>query len=188
MSLNNFNTDYWPVVFFKTNNSMVDDETFENFKKFYLNLLLRCKKNNEKIILIFNVNLTENVPMKYIMRQAEFNKTVEKFNKEFIKCVCILCNNKNFKNILNLYFTFVRPVSPYKLCRSFDKVNKYLVEKHNIHFDSHIFDNYLENKKSESEIDCDEDFEEFENNELDNNQEEIINTNVNNIEDMIVNI
>jgi hypothetical protein len=188
MSLKNFNTDYWPVVFFKTNNSMVNDEKFEEFKKFYLNLLLRCKKNNDKMILIFNVNLTENIPIKYIMRQAEFNKQVEKFNKEYIKCVCIVCDNKNFKNILNLYLSFVKPVSPYKLCRSFDKVNKYLVEKHNINFNSHTFDNYLENKKPGCDIEAEDDFEELENGDLNNNQEPLVNSGINNIEDMIVNI
>ena len=92
------------------------------------------------MVLICNLNNTGNVPLNYIMKQAQFNKEIYKFNKEYLRGVCILCSDKNFKNILNLYFSVSKPAAPFKLCRSFSKVNKYLDEKFNIKFDSHVFD------------------------------------------------
>jgi hypothetical protein len=136
----NFNIKNWPIVYFKSNENGVNDESFEEYKKDYLSLLLLCKQKNEKMVLICNINVKESIPMKYIMKQVQFNKEVYKFNKEYIKCVCIMCKDKNFKNILTLYFGMVRPAAPYKLCRSFFKINKYLVERHNITFNTQIFD------------------------------------------------
>jgi hypothetical protein len=135
-----YNLDNWPIVYFKLSSNQINDETFEEYKKSYLSLLLRCKNNNDKVILICDLNKSAKLPLNYMMKQAQFTKEINKFNKEYIKAVCILCDDKNFKNILSLYFTFCKPASPYKLCRSFDKINKYLIEKHNINFDSNIYD------------------------------------------------
>jgi hypothetical protein len=135
-----YNLDNWPIVYFKLSSNKINDETFEEYKKSYLSLLVRCKNNNDKVILICDLNKSAKLPLNYMMKQAQFTKEINKFNKEYIKAVCILCDDKNFKNILSLYFTFCKPASPYKLCRSFDKINKYLIEKHNINFDSNIYD------------------------------------------------
>ena len=142
--ISNFNLDYWPIVYFKSSGNEINDEIFEEYKKYYLNLLIRCKNNNEKMVLICNLNKLTIYPIEFIMKQAEFTKQIYKFNKEYVRCVCILCKDKNFKNILNLFFTFVKPASPYKLCRSYEKVNKYLFENFNIIFDTNIIDNINE--------------------------------------------
>jgi hypothetical protein len=146
---NNFNLDYWPVVYLKSmNGSSITDESFNDFKKMYLELLVKAKNNNEKIILICNINTTEPIPMKYIMEQAKFNKEIYDSNKKYVKGVCILCKDKNFKNILNLYFTIAKPAAPYKLCRSYEKANKYLNEILNINFKAEIFENNIENESN----------------------------------------
>ena len=128
----NFNLENWPIVYFKSNNTPINDESFEEYKKYYLNLLIKCKKNNEKMIIIcdlINFNNNESMPIKYLLKQSQFNKEIYKFNKEYLKCVCIICKNKNFKNILNIYFSLAKPAAPFKLCRSYDKSTLYLIEK-----------------------------------------------------------
>ena len=80
------------------------------------------------------------MPPEYIMKQSYFNREIYKFNKDYVKTVCILCNDKNLKNILNLYFSVNKPAAPYKLCRSFDKINKYLNQNFKINFDSNILE------------------------------------------------
>jgi hypothetical protein len=159
--ISNFNLDYWPFVFFKSSGDLKDD-SFEEYKKNYLNLLIKCKNNNEKMILIYNLNNITSYPIEYIAKQAEFNKQIFKFNKEYIKCVCILSKDTNFKNILNLFFTFIKPSSPYKLCRTFDKINKYLLEKFNISFKTNIFDDTIKNNLVFDEDEDNEDNEEIE--------------------------
>jgi hypothetical protein len=138
-----YNLNNWPVVYIKLSSNQISDESFEEYKKAYLSLLVKCKNNNDKIILICDLNNSSNLPINYVMKQAQFTKDINKFNKEYVKAVCILCSDKNFKNMLNLYFTLCKPATPYKLCRSFNKINKYLIEKHDIIFDSNIYDTTL---------------------------------------------
>ncbi len=149
----NFNLEHWPIVYFKSGGVPLNDESFEEYKKYYLNLLIKCKKNNEKMVLISDLNNSKEFQLNYVMKQAQFNKEIYKFNKEYVTCVCILCNDKNYtslKNILNLYFTMIKPAAPFKLCKSFDKINKYLLHN-NITFDSNVFgSNKLESDVYES--------------------------------------
>lgn len=142
-----FNIDNWPIVYFELGNQKLDDNTFEEYQKYYLTLLIRCKKNNEKMVVISNLsslNNTENIEMRYIMKQMQFNRKIYDFNKKYVKCVCILCKNKSFKNILNTVFSLTKPAAPFKLCRSTEKANTYLLEKFDIKFDINIFENNQE--------------------------------------------
>jgi hypothetical protein len=152
----NFNLDKWPIVYFKTSDKAVNDASLEEFKKFYLNLLIKCKKEKKKMVLICEINLNVNIPLKFIIKQAKFSKEIYKYNKEYVKCVAIICKDKNFKNILNLFFSFVTPASPYKLCRTFDKANNYF-KKFDIDFDTNFFNNY-----QDMELETDMDDAEFE--------------------------
>ena len=138
-----FNTEQWPVVYFKSGNSQINDENFDDYKKSYLQLLVKCKRNNEKMILICDLNSFNNdseaLPIKYFIKQSNFNKEMYEHNKKYLKCVCILCKNKNIKTMLNLYFSISKPAAPYKLCRSIDKANLFIYEKGDINFDVSIF-------------------------------------------------
>lgn len=156
--IGNFNVDFWPIVYLKVDNSIeMTDEIFEEYKKKYLSLLVSCKRAGDKIALIFdlnNFNNTENIPVKYIMRQVQFNKEVYKFNKEYLRGICILCKSKTFKNIVNMYFTFTKPAAPFKLCRSNEKANIFLKDKCKVNFDVSIF-----NKSDSIAIDVEEEEE-----------------------------
>ena len=157
MSTTYFNIEKWPIIYFTANgDNQMKDEYFEDFKREYLSLLVKCKKNNEQIVLICNINSSGNFEMANIMKFAKFNKEIHAFNKAYVKCVAILCSDKSFKNILNLYFTFAKPASPYKLCRSHFKVDKYLKEKWGITFESIYFNGYNQiNYTTESLIEDD---------------------------------
>jgi hypothetical protein len=139
-----FNTKEWPIIYLRSIEEFISDELFESYKKEYLQLLIKCKNNEEKIILIcdfsFKINF-DNLPFNYIIKHANFNKEIFKYNKEYVKAICILCNNSTFKNILNLYFTISKPASPYKLCKNYEKANKYLLENFNIDFNTSKFIN-----------------------------------------------
>ena len=113
-----FNEDKWPVVYFYTGNEEINDELFEDYKITYLNLLLKCKRNKQKMILISDLNGKNSLPIKYVMKQAMFNRKINNLNKLYVAAVCIYCKSKSFKNVLNMYFTLTKPASPYKLCTS----------------------------------------------------------------------
>lgn len=177
----NFNTENWPIVFLKLENDYeINDEMFDEYKKRYLSLLVSCKRKGTKIALIVDINKfnnTENIPIKYIMKQVQFNKEIYKFNKEYLYCVCILCKSKTFKNILNMYFAFTKPAAPFKLCRSIEKANLFIKDKTNLNFDISVFYNneiinYINDNNDIDEEDSDNvnDYEEdIENINEDNN-------------------
>jgi hypothetical protein len=146
----NFNLEHWPLVYFcsdKNNEPSFDDDGFEEYKKFYLELLVKCKRNKEKMIIVCNLmdmNNSDKIPMKYLMKHAQFNKEIYKFNKEYVKGLCLLCENKSFKNMINLYFSISKPASPFKICRSFKKGNIFLKEKCEFDFNLYIFQSELD--------------------------------------------
>lgn len=145
---NDFNLENWPLVYLKVDDNKLNEEYFDEYKKNYLNLLIKCKRNNEKMILICDLNglnLINNFYMNSIMKQVKFTNDIYKFNKLYLTCVCILCRNKTLKNILNIFFSVIKQASPYKLCMNSEKANIYLKEKHNIDFDVNI---YLKNSEN----------------------------------------
>lgn len=144
-----FNTKYWPIVYFFIDNEKMNDEIFEEYKKTYLTILLKCKKNKEKIILISDLNNQGNLPMKYVMKQAYFNNKIHKFNELYVELVCVYLNKSNFKKILDIYFSICTPCCPYKVCESYDQINDFLkLHSRGNNFDCHqyqILEGYTEN-------------------------------------------
>jgi len=158
-----FNITYWPIVYFKLIGN-INDEHFEDYKINYLNLLIKCKKKKENILLIADLNSNYDMPMKYIFKLALFNKKLFKFNKLYLQAVCIFNQSKSFKNLLKIYLSLITPSSPYKLCSSFDKINLYLKENLDIHFDTNIFN--LNKEKCRNNSNENENEKEKENNKI----------------------
>jgi hypothetical protein len=201
--IDGFDLTNWPIVYFSNKNNCMNDQYFEVFKESYLNLLVQCKRNKEKIILICDLNnLNENSSsLKYLMKFAQFNKSIYKFNKEFIKGVCLLSTNKCLKDLLNIYFSVAKPACPVKICRSKEKAIKFLKDKcdvTNINTNNILTNNILTNNilndlsfnRSESPINEDEkesndDLDEFENNtsmNIFNDTDNYINIDINDFE------
>jgi hypothetical protein len=140
--MSRFNSNSWPVVYFKIDVKEITNETFEDYKKQYLELLVRAKRENKKIILLSDLNhikKNESFPMNFLMKQMKFNKDCYKFNKEYLQCVCILCNSSRLKSILNIYFTMIKQAAPYKICKDTNALDIYLKEKYNIEMNTSIF-------------------------------------------------
>lgn len=175
-----FNEDNWPVVYFYLGKEEINEELFESYKVNYLNLLIRCKKEKKKMILISDLNTECSLPVKYVMKQAMFNRKINKFNELYVAAVCIYCKNKSFKNILKMYFTLTKPASPYKLCTSLEKINKFLEEKIDYKFDATIYENFNKSSLSNDNSSFNKedllkelkinDYDEINNEELDNNE------------------
>jgi hypothetical protein len=149
-----FNTNYWPMVYIKLSEENLNDQIFEEYQKNYLNLLIRCKKNNEKMVIITNLtNLTNknNISMKYMMKQLKFSNKINEFNKKYVKLVIILCHSKSLKSLINTVFSFIKPAAPYKLFINSEKANSYLLDNYSINFDINVYD-----KISEVEEESDE--------------------------------
>ena len=131
---------YWPVVYIEYDSSVeITDEDFEEYKRQYTELLVRCKTEKTQIYVICNIGKALELPMKYVAKQKNFNEEMFNYNKLYIKCVCVLVNSVIMKNILKLYFCCSRIASPYKITQNYTKINKYLREKMNYTFDISVF-------------------------------------------------
>jgi hypothetical protein len=166
-----FNIENWPIVHLKIIVNEINDETFEEYKKNYLELLVKAKRENKKILFIPDMRYITNVesfPMNFLMKQMQFNKDCYKFNKEHVMCVCILSNGKILKNILNVYFKMVKQACPFKICSSTEKATIFFKEKYNIQFDVSIFnENNTETTSNKGIEEEDDESEGKEINELD---------------------
>jgi hypothetical protein len=154
-----FNTKFWPLVYFYIDDNGMNQDDFEEYKKTYLKILVKCKKEKTKIILISDLNNQNKLELKYVMKQAYFNLKIEKFNKLYVRIVCVYLTDKSFKKILNMYFNICKPYCPYKICVSYDLINKFIKETTNEEHDTHIFKNLIhdisnlnENEKNYKEI------------------------------------
>jgi hypothetical protein len=137
-----FNTKYWPLVYFYIDNNRMTKNDFEEYKKTYLKILLKCKKENTKIILISDLNNQKKLSIKYMLKQAKFNLEIEQINKKYVQIACVLLNGKSF--LLNLYFSISKPYCPYKICKSYDTVNSFIKEKTYNDYDSNVFSNLIQ--------------------------------------------
>ncbi len=159
---------YKPFVYIKFHNINLNDEIFENYTKKYLELLIECKKNKEKIYVIIDINEFESLPIPYLLKQAQFNKKIFNYNQKYLHCVYIYCKNKLFKQMIKMYMMVEKTAVPLTIFRSLTKLNSSIKEKWNIDFDSHIFfKNNFKQFKQESESSFEEDID-YENNEIDN--------------------
>lgn len=134
-----FNTKYWPLVYFYIDNNGMNEDDFEEYKKTYLQILLKCKKEKIQIILISDLNNQKNLEMKYVIKQAYFNLKIEKFNKLYVKMVCVFLNDKNLKKLINMYFNICKPYCPYKICKSYEIIDEFILETLKENYKTSIF-------------------------------------------------
>ena len=162
-----FNTKYWPLVYFHLDNKKITLDDFEEYKKTYLSILLKCKKEKNKIILISDLN-ESNIDFEFVIKQAKFNYKIEKFNKLYVELVCIYLKNNNLKHILKMYFKICDSYCPYKICKSYNIINDFIYEKTKKIYDTNLFSNleyYIDNIDNNDNIDNIE-FKEFNENKI----------------------
>ena len=105
-------------------------EEIQLFIKYILNFFEYCKKLNLKINIFYDFSCINfiNVPIMEI-----FNKTKHLFMNLTLNdtiCVnsfCILLNNKIVKNTLKILLKIVNPIKPYKITKSQEKIDQFLI-------------------------------------------------------------
>ncbi len=160
------NLEYKPFVYIRFKNIQINDEIFENYTRKYLELLLSCKKNKEKIYVIIDINEFETLPLPYLLKQAQFNKKIFKFNQKYLHCAYIYCKNKVFKNMIKMFMMVEKPAVPMRIIRSVSKLNQSILDNYNINVDINIFLKDLKNSKQNNNENYDN-----KNNEIDEDEE-----------------
>lgn len=147
MNSNFFNLESWPIIYIKNDNGYFDDNLLEEYKKDYLNILIRCKNNKEKIITLINIYSNSNISLPHMQKMSKFHKEIYDYNKKYVEYVYILCADKNIKNMLTLFLAMEKPASPYKIVRSLEKLEKAFESNHNYDIkEKEIIYNMLKNE------------------------------------------
>ncbi len=118
-----FYTEFDPIIYVHFHSTKLNEQNYENYKRNYLEQLVLCKRNKKKVIFIFDINEFETLPIPYLLKQAQFNKSIQNHNKEFVNGVFIYCKNKTFKNIIKFYLSVDKNPVPVKICRSVSKID-----------------------------------------------------------------
>ena len=152
-----FHTENWPIVYFESEEGGMTDDVFEQYKKLYLELLIRCKNENSQMILMIDLNKTSEIQMNYLQKMSKFNKEIYKFNQLYIKYIYIFTKQKAIKNILSMYLTMEKPAAPYKIIRSYKKFKDHLQLKCGLNADEINFDFFIRNEMRNGGIQEEED-------------------------------
>ena len=130
MESNFFNLDNWPLIYVKNKIGYLNDELIEEYQKDFLKILIRCKNNKEKIILLMDIYEKSNVQMNYIQTFVNFHKKTEDYNKIYIEYIYILCESKILKNLLSMFISTDNTIIPCKIIRSLSKLRESFLNNH----------------------------------------------------------
>jgi hypothetical protein len=130
MESNFFNVDNWPLIYVKNKVGYLNDELIEEYQKDFLKILIRCKNNKEKIILLMDIYEKSNVQMNYIQTFISFHKKTEDYNRIYIEHIYILCESKILKNILSMFISNENTIIPCKIIRSLSKLRESFLNNH----------------------------------------------------------
>ncbi len=109
-----YNTNNWPYVKIKFLNNSVSDNGFNEHLKNFKDLYKLCEEKNKKMIIIFDLREIPAGTIKYIRKQVKFNKEVQPLSKIWLEQSFFLTSTIG-KTILDLVFSFEKPVSPYTI-------------------------------------------------------------------------
>ena len=104
----------WPYVKIKFLNDPVTEEGFQKHINDFRNLYKKCEETNKKMIIIFDLREVPSGSIKYVKQQVQFNKEIKPLSKKWIDYSLFLTSTIG-KGILDLVFSFEKPVSLYKV-------------------------------------------------------------------------
>ncbi len=128
-----------PFIYIKFRGDIeITDENFEEYKKEYLELLMTCKQNQDKIIPIIDVSAINILSGKYMTKQMEFNKQLFKLHEKYLHFAIIYTESKVLKNLIKINMFVERTAVPVHICRSISKINKIIEQNYGENFDSSV--------------------------------------------------
>jgi hypothetical protein len=90
------NKDFYPVIIINFDSIDNNDDTLEEYKKDYLKLLINAKKDNIKLIMIYNIiHLDVDIDTTRLYKLHLFFQSIKKENFENVRKICILNNNSS---------------------------------------------------------------------------------------------
>lgn len=80
-----------------------------------------------KFRCIFDLRNVTDVPIDIIYKLSRYMKRTREKTRKKLACCVILINSVFVRNLLNLLFTIIEPVSPYLVTNNIEKMDEFLV-------------------------------------------------------------
>lgn len=128
------NKDFYPVIIINFDSVDNNDDTLEEYKKDYLKLLINAKKDDVKLIMIYNVmNLEMDIDTTRSYNLYLFFQNIKKENFENVRKICILNNNTSINLMIKSLTSLnkIRDDVPFKIFSKETELLKYINNKYN---------------------------------------------------------
>ena len=120
-----YNTNNWPYIKIKFTNNDCSDSGFEEHLNNFRNLYKLCEKNKEKMCIIFDLRDVPIGGLKYVSKQVQFNKEIKPLSEKHLEYSFFL-TSKIGKHLLDMVFSFEKPVSPYTIFNKETKLIEFI--------------------------------------------------------------
>lgn len=128
------NNNFYPVIIINFDSVDNNDDTLEKYKKDYLKLLINAKKDNIKLVMIYNIiNLDIDIDTTRSYNLYLFFQNIKKENFENVRKLCILNNNKSINLMIKTLTSLnkIRDDVPFKIFSKETELLKYINNKYN---------------------------------------------------------
>jgi len=128
------NNNFYPVIIINFDSVDNNDDTLEEYKKDYLKLLINAKRDDVKLIMIYNVmNLEMDIDTTRSYNLYLFFQNIKKENFENVRKICILNNNTSINLMIKSLTSLnkIRDDVPFKIFSKETELLKYINNKYN---------------------------------------------------------
>ncbi len=127
-----FMVSEFPIVYISINSDYFNDENFEYYKSSFLHLLLRAKREKQKMILLLDLFECDGATFKMenILKQGAFYKSVMDYALLYVQHVYILSNRNDLHVLIKIFKTFGKSLVPYKVVRDTEKIEQNIYKKY----------------------------------------------------------
>ena len=109
-----FNESQFPIIKITLNNSIENDDDFNNF----LNGWLKYYQQKKEVIFLFDATNVGYIPIKYCFKMSTFIRELKQLDKQYLQRSFIVANSWIVKTLLRIIFSMQTPVAPVYIVRT----------------------------------------------------------------------
>jgi hypothetical protein len=109
-----FNESQFPIIKITLNNSIENDDDFNNF----LNGWLKYYQQKKEVIFLFDTINVGYIPIKYCFKMSTFIRELKQVDKQYLQRSFIVANSWIVKTLLRIIFSMQSPVATVYIVRT----------------------------------------------------------------------
>lgn len=138
-----FYVQRFPIIYIQIDSRYFTDESFEDYKNSFLQILRRSKDESQKIIVILDLFPCDDTTfqMENVMKQVTFYKNIIHISQIYVQHVYILSHRTDLSILIKIFQSVGRTVVPYKVVQTIRKIEENIRKKYGEVIDLALFQN-----------------------------------------------